>query len=68
MELQNQTLGGGYGTFVDLEENMCHRDPRFGTVLLLGITPRDFRNYGHTYSRKFSGARGNLKNQDFSTF
>ena len=47
---------------------MCRRDPRFGTVLLLGDTPRAFRTHGHTPSGKFSRARGNLKNPDFASF
>ena len=68
MELQNQRLEGGYETFADVEESICRRDPRFRTVLLLGITPRRFKTYGHTPSGKFSGARGNLKNREFSTF
>ena len=68
MVLQNRTLGGGYGTFADSEESMCPREPRFCTVLLLGITPRGFGTYGHTPSGKFSGASGNLKNHNFSTF
>ena len=54
--------------FADLEESMCRRDPRFGTVSLLVNTPSRFETYGHTPSGKFSGARGNLKNREFSTF
>ena len=46
----------------------CRADPRFGTVLLLGYIPRGFWNYGHTQSRKFSRARGKLKNRDFTSF
>ena len=68
MELQNRGLGGGYGTFADLEESMCRRDPRFGTVLLLGDTPRGFRTHGHTPPGKVSEAWGNLKNRDFTSF
>ena len=58
-------MKGGYGTFADLEGSMCRRDPRFGTVLLLGNTPRGFWTHGHTPSGKLSGARGNLKNLKF---
>ena len=61
-------LRGGYGTFADSEESMCPREPRFCTVLLLGITPRGFGTYGHTPSGNVFWACGNLKNHNFSTF
>ena len=45
---------GGYGTFADIEQNMCRGHPRFCTVLLLGIAQMGFETFGHTSSKKFS--------------
>ena len=68
MDLQNQQLEGGYGTFAVLQQTMGRVKPLVGTVVDLVNTPRGFRNYGHTPSRNVSGPRGNLKNHEFSTF